>query len=120
MTLWILAFEPKCRSAIPSIVSPLCTEYANVSRDVGLALRLGFGALAPGIDPGADDHATTRLLASPSFGPDEDGIGARGSVRGRGAGMRIRWYVGRRVDVGFAFLRNVRCSQATGSSRRET
>ena len=77
MTLWILAFEPKCRSAIPSIVSPLCTEYANVSRDVGLVLRLGFATLAPGIDPGADDASSmTLLLASPSFAPDEGGIGA--------------------------------------------
>ena len=77
MTLWILAFEPKCRSAIPSIVSPLCTEYANVSPDVGLALRLGFATLVLGIDLGAADaSSTTRLLASPSFGPDEGGIGA--------------------------------------------
>ena len=76
MTLGILAFEPKCRSAIPSIVSPLCTEYANVSPDVGLALRLGFATLALGIDLGAADASTTRLLASLSFGPDEGGINA--------------------------------------------
>ena len=77
MTLGILAFEPKCRSAIPSIVSPLCTEYANVSPDVGLALRLGFATLVLGIDLGAaDDHQRLVLLASPSFGTDEGGIDA--------------------------------------------
>src|SRR5580658_8015991 len=76
MTLGILAFEPKCRSAIPSIVSPLCTEYANLCWDIGLALRLGFATLALGTDLGAADASTTRLLASLSFGPDEGGINA--------------------------------------------
>ena len=76
MTLGMLAFEPKCRSAIPSIVPPLCTEYANLCWDIGLALRLGFATLALGTDLGAADASTTRLLASLSFGPDEGGINA--------------------------------------------
>ena len=81
MRLWIVRLEPKCRIAIPSIVSPLCTEYANVSGD----FRLGF---PPWIRDASARYRSRRrrrivegsLLASPSFGRMKTELRACGSA----------------------------------------
>ena len=85
MTLSMLTSEPKCRRAILSIVSPLCTEYVVASRDFGWVLLPGFATLVRGIELGADDTlSTARLLASLSFAGDKSLASASTTWRHRG------------------------------------
>jgi hypothetical protein len=76
MRLWIVTLEPKCRLAIPSIVSPLCTEYANVSGDFSWGFRLRSAMPAGGIALGASVGLSRVLLASLSPVGDKDWMSA--------------------------------------------